>query len=123
MSHRPDPSSEANSSCCHRSDAWSHLEYRVVLSAYIAMLQMTSSGRWLIYSRKSVGQRMEHWGTPALTGYSCEDLPSPSRGQWIPNPGVQCSKPLGGSKVNSAFHLSEVDKVSTRKFWGLSGKM
>ena len=24
--HRSDSSSEANSSCCHRSDAWSHLE-------------------------------------------------------------------------------------------------
>ena len=29
-----------------------------------------------MYSRKSVGQRMEPWGTPALTGYSCEDFPS-----------------------------------------------
>ena len=28
-----------------------------------------------MYRRKSVGQRMEHWGTPALTGYSCEDFP------------------------------------------------
>ena len=28
----------------------------------------------------------------------------------------------GGSKVDSAFHHSEVDKVSTRNFWGLSGK-
>ena len=40
----------------------------------------------------------------------------------IPNPGVPCSKPLGGSKVDSAFHPSEVDKVSTRTFWELSGK-
>ena len=31
-------------------------------------------------------------------------------------------KPLGGSKVNSAFHPSEVDKMSTRNFWELSGK-
>ena len=29
---------------------------------------------------------------------------------WIPNPGIPCSKPLGGSKVDSAFHLSEVAK-------------
>ena len=27
-----------------------------------------------MYSRKSVG--MEPWGTPILTGYSCDDLPS-----------------------------------------------
>ena len=26
--------------------------------------------------RRSVGPRMESWGIPALTGYSCEDLPS-----------------------------------------------
>ena len=29
-----------------------------------------------MYSRKSVGPRMEPWGTPALTRYSCEDFPS-----------------------------------------------
>ena len=38
------------------------------------------------------------------------------------NPGVPCSKPLSGSKVDSAFHPSEVDKMSTRNFWELSGK-
>ena len=42
--------------------------------------------------------------------------------RWIPNPGVPCSKPLGGSKVDSVFHPSEVDKMSTRNFWELSGK-
>ena len=30
---------------------------------------------------------------------------------WIPNPGVPCSNSLGGSKVDSALHPSEVDKV------------
>ena len=34
-------------------------------------------------------------------------------------PGVPCSKPLGCSKVDSAFHLSEVDKMSTTNFWNL----
>ena len=29
-----------------------------------------------MYSRKSVGPRMEPSGTPALTGYFCEDFPS-----------------------------------------------
>ena len=42
--------------------------------------------------------------------------------RWIPNPGVSCSKPLGGSQVNSAFHPSKVDKMSTRNFWELNGK-
>ena len=30
----------------------------------------------LMYSRKSVGPKMEPWGTPVLSGYSCEDCPS-----------------------------------------------
>ena len=29
-----------------------------------------------MYSKKSVGPRMEPWRTPALTRYSCEDFPS-----------------------------------------------
>ena len=48
--------------------------------------------------------------------------PPYERRRWIPNPGVPCSKPLGGSKVDSAFHPPEVDKMSTRNFWELSGK-
>ena len=138
----------------------------------IAILQITSSGRSLMYGRKSVGPRMDPWGIPASTGYYCEDFPSrtirscllmrkeeispnsldlyyevfllrlyfifinlPSKLElntvvkpglilltimW--NPGVPCSKPLGGSKIDSAFHPSDVDKMSTRNFWELSGK-
>ena len=41
---------------------------------------------------------------------------------WIPNPEVPGSKPQGVSKVNSAFHPSEVDQLSTRNFWRLNGK-
>ena len=37
---------------------------------------ITSSGRSLIYSRKSVRPSMDPWGTPASTGYSREDVPS-----------------------------------------------
>ena len=40
----------------------------------------------------------------------------------ILSPEVPYSTPLGGSKVDSAFHLSEVDKVITRNFWELSDK-
>ena len=29
-----------------------------------------------MYSKKSVESRMDLWRTPALTGYSCEDVPS-----------------------------------------------
>ena len=35
---------------------------------------------------------------------------------------VMCSNTLGGFKVDSVFHPSEVDKMSTRDFWKLSGK-
>ena len=41
-----------------------------------AISQITSSRRSLMYSRKSVGPKMEPGGTPALTKYSCEDFPS-----------------------------------------------
>ena len=34
----------------------------------------TSLGRSLIYSNKGAGPRMESLGTPAFTGYSCEDF-------------------------------------------------
>ena len=40
----------------------------------------------------------------------------------IPNPRVLFSKPLGGSKVDLAFHPFDVDKMSARNFWELSGK-
>ena len=43
-------------------------------------------------------------------------------GRWIPNLGDPGSKQLGCSEVHSAFHLSEVDQMSTRNFWGLSGE-
>ena len=42
--------------------------------------------------------------------------------QWAPNLGVPCSKPLGGSKVDSAFHPSEVSRMSSENFWELGGK-
>ena len=42
--------------------------------------------------------------------------------RWVPNPEVPCSKPLDGSKSDSAFHPSEVNKMSNRDFWELNGK-
>ena len=42
--------------------------------------------------------------------------------RWISNPGFSCLKPLGGSKVDSAFHPSEVDKMSTKNIWNLMVK-
>ena len=42
--------------------------------------------------------------------------------RWVSNPGVPSSKPLGGSKVDSAFLPSEIDKMSFRNSWELSGK-
>ena len=40
----------------------------------------------------------------------------------IPNPEVPCSKPLGGSKVDPTFHLSDINQISIKNFWELSGK-
>ena len=40
---------------------------------------------------------------------------------WIPNPRVPGSKPLGCSKVNSAFHPFYVDQLCTRNSWELNG--
>ena len=40
----------------------------------------------------------------------------------IPNPGAPSSEPLDGTKVDSAFHPSEVDKTSNRNFWEFRGK-
>lgn len=42
--------------------------------------------------------------------------------RWIPNPEVPGSKPLGRSKVHSAVHPSEIDRMSTRNFWKRSSK-
>ena len=52
-----------------------------------------------MYGRKSVGPIMYHWGTPAMTRYSCEDFPSttnescllPQKEEIRPNiwPGIQ----------------------------------
>ena len=50
-----------------------------------------------------------------------EQWPS-GQGTGFPIQGVPCPKPLGGSKVDSAFHPSEVGKMSTRNFWELSGQ-
>ena len=57
-------------------------------------------------------------GTVAVTSCECERSGSVLKclRRWIPNPGVPCSKPLGGSKVDSALHPSKVDKMSTRNF-------
>ena len=38
---------------------------------------------------------------------------------WIPNPGVLCTKPVSGSKVDLALYPSEVNKISARNFWKL----
>lgn len=44
------------------------------------MLQMTSSGRSLMYRRKRAGIRMKPWVTQAPIGYSCEKFPSRTKG-------------------------------------------
>ena len=41
------------------------------------------------------------------------------KAHWIPNLGVSYSKPLGGSKVDLAFHDFKVGKMNTRNSWEL----
>ena len=41
---------------------------------------------------------------------------------WLETYEVLYSDPLSGSKVDSAFHSFEVDKMITKNFWELSGK-
>ena len=48
----------------------------ISIDSNIKKVAVTSSGRSVIYNRKIVGPRMDPWGTPELTGYSCEDFPS-----------------------------------------------
>ena len=40
-------------------------------------------------------------------------------GPWIPIRGILSSKPLGGSKFDSAFNPSKVEQMSTRTSWNL----
>ena len=42
---------------------------------------------------------------------------------WIAKPGVLVSKCLCGSKVYSAIHSSELNQMSNRNSWAMSGKM
>lgn len=43
-------------------------------------------------------------------------------GRLIVNPGALGSKLLGSTKVNSAFHLTEVNQMDTRYSWGRTSK-
>ena len=40
------------------------------------VMQMTLSGKFVIYSRKIVGTRIEPWGFPAVLEHACIYLPS-----------------------------------------------
>ena len=78
VSHRSDSSSEANSTCCHRCLVTCLITFRVKKSiiSKIAILQITSSGKSLLYNSKSIKPRIDPWGSPASTGYSGEHFPS-----------------------------------------------
>ena len=42
-------------------------------------------------------------------------------GCWVTNPGVPFSKPLDGSMINSLIHHSNVNQMSSRNLWRVSG--
>ena len=75
------------------------------------------------YLKSKYKQNMVFYQNKVMHGYIAKSIEMAQwLRHWIPNPGVPCSKPLSVSKFNSAFHPSKVNKVSTRNFWGLSGK-
>ena len=67
----------------------------------------------------SVGRETDQWHEMGY-GLRSNDQVVKALDSQIPNPGVSCSKPLGGSKVDSVFH--SINQTSTRNFWELSGK-
>ena len=73
-----------------------------------------------IKSREKTGKSELKWGPFVVTYHS--PLSGPVVKALDSNPGVPSSKPLNGSKVDSVFHHSEVDRVSTRHLWGVIGK-
>ena len=76
VSLRSDSRSENISTCFYISDALSQPGYRVVSSAYMAILGKTMSGRSLMNKRKRVGPRIEPCGIPALIANSEDNFPS-----------------------------------------------
>ena len=62
----------------HTSLSWIHFDDEQ--NRY--QIQITSR-RSLLYSRKSVGPRMEPLVTPPLTGYFCKDFPSRITWSWL----------------------------------------
>ena len=74
VSLRSDSRPEDISTYFHISDALSQLQYRVVSSAYMAIIKRTMSGRSLTNKRKRVGPRIEPCGTIALIANSGDNL-------------------------------------------------
>ena len=72
VSHRSDFRSATISSSWHWTDTWSHLQRSII--NIDSNFTDNIIRKVIYYSRKSLGPTMEPWGTPALTGYSCEDF-------------------------------------------------
>ena len=59
---------------------------------------------------------------PPISPFRSQASPLLILAHWVSIPGVPRSKPLGGSKIDSVFHPSKVDKMSTTNSLGLKVK-
>ena len=72
------------------------------------LLYRLTSLRSQMYSRKSIGPRMDPWETPALTEYSCKDFPSRTKLDWdsyIISIANTASKEIGASTLSALTFL------------------
>ena len=76
VSHKSYSTWEGDSSSGYKSDTWLQVQQKVESSADIAILQIKSSERSLMYSRQSLHPRMELWEKPVLTRFSSKFFPS-----------------------------------------------
>ena len=71
VSYRSDSSSDANSNCCHKSDALSNQMKRLASSTKIGILHINI----LQENRRIEGPRIKPWEKPTLPRHSCKGLP------------------------------------------------
>ena len=85
-----------------------HLNKNFVLIK--AILASTSHCQFF-YQLQSLSCELSNLALQSNNGLAVRALDSQSRDPVF--------KPLGGSKVDSAFHPSDIDKMSTKNFWEL----
>ena len=75
VSRRLNSSPEANSSCCHKSDARSYLGYSII--SIDSDITDSIIRKIISIQQETCRSRIELWGTPALAGYSWKGFSHP----------------------------------------------